>query len=109
MSPAALNTSINSSLLFRLRELWERLLNSGPLTIDDDFFEKGGDSLLAVEMLCEVERLTGQAVPSSILFEATTIRQLAQKISKGENLHPKPLIQMSSNGSQAPLIFFHGE
>ena len=109
VSPAAPDTSINSSLLFRLRELWERLLNSGPLTIDDDFFEKGGDSLLAVEMLCEVERLTGQVVPSSILFEATTIRQLAQQLSKGDNLQPKPLIHMSANGSQAPLIFFHGD
>jgi oxalate---CoA ligase len=96
-------------LLFRLRELWERLLNSGPLAIDDDFFEKGGDSLLAVEMLCEVERLTGQVVPSSILFEATTIRQLAQQLSQGENLQPKSLIHMSANGSQAPLIFFHGD
>ena len=109
VSPAAPDTSVNSSLLFRLRELWERLLNSGPLTIDDDFFEKGGDSLLAVEMLCEVERFTGQIVPTSILFEATTIRQLAQELSKGENLQPKPLIHMSANGSQAPLIFFHGD
>ena len=32
-------------------------------------------------MLSEVERLTGQTIPSSILFEARTIRQLAQKLS----------------------------
>ena len=46
-----------------------------------------------MKMLFEVERLTGQAVSSSILFEATTIRQLAQQLSKGEDLQPKPLIQ----------------
>lgn len=109
VGPATLSSSINSKLLFQLSELWEGLLNSGPLTVDDDFFEKGGDSLLAEEMLCEVERLTGKAVPSSILFEAATIRQLARKLSEGDGLKAKPLIQLSSNGSLAPLFFFHGD
>jgi acyl-CoA synthetase (AMP-forming)/AMP-acid ligase II len=107
--PAVLGTSINSNLLFQLRELWESLLNSGPLTIDDDFFEKGGDSLLATQMLIELELLTGQTVPSSMLFEAATIRQLAHKLSEGDDLQAKPLIPLSSNGSQAPLFFFHGD
>jgi oxalate---CoA ligase len=88
--------------------IWERLLKTAPLSIDDDFFEKGGDSLLAVEMLLEVESLTGQKIPSSILFEATTIRQLARRLSASGRLRPKPLIQMNSSGTRPPLIYFHG-
>jgi acyl-CoA synthetase (AMP-forming)/AMP-acid ligase II/thioesterase domain-containing protein/acyl carrier protein len=107
--PAAQSSSISSDLLFQLRELWERVLNSGPLSIDDDFFDNGGDSLLAVEMLTEVERLTGKAVPISNLFDTPTIRQLAKELSAGDNLKAKPLIRISSNGSQAPLFFFHGD
>jgi oxalate---CoA ligase len=104
-----LNASANNDLLFRLRDLWERMLNCGPLSIDDDFFEKGGDSLLATDMLIEVERMIGKAIPSSILFEAGTIRQLVQKLSEAGGLQAAPLIQLSSNGSQAPLVFFHGD
>lgn len=107
--PVVSETSFNSSLLFQLREVWERLLKCGPLAIDDDFFEKGGDSLLATEMLIEVERATGQALPASILFETTSIRQLAQKLSDREGIKAKTLIRLPSNGTQVPLFFFHGD
>jgi acyl-CoA synthetase (AMP-forming)/AMP-acid ligase II/thioesterase domain-containing protein len=99
----------NSTLIEQLTTLWERLLKYKPLMLDDNFFEKGGDSLLAMEMLTELERLTGRAVPSSILFEATTIRQLAHELSVRTNVPAKPLFQMSSRGSRAPLLFFHGD
>ena len=73
-----------------------------------NFFEKGGNSLLAMEMLSELEWRTGLTIPSSILFEATTIRQLVQKLSDRQNLRPKYLIEMNSSGDRPPLIFFHG-
>ena len=76
------DSPVNSEVLGKLKEIWQRLLKVETLSPDDDFFERGGDSLLATEMLVELESLTGQTIPSSILFEATTIRQLAQKLSK---------------------------
>ena len=94
-----------ANLVLKLTEIWERLLKVAPLSPDDDFFESGGDSLLAVEMLAELERLTGRTIPNSILFEASTIRQLAQKLSEGNYLAPKSLIRLNSNGSQAPLFY----
>jgi thioesterase domain-containing protein len=109
VSPAAPDKTTDNELLLQLRDLWERLLNSGPLTIDDDFFDKGGDSLLAVEMLCGIERLTGQTVPSSILVEASTIRKLAQELHRGDNLPTRHLIQMSSNSDKRPFVLFHGD
>ena len=69
-SPA---TNLESELL----RLWNNLLNRSDLTIDDDFFESGGDSLLATDLLLEVERLTQATVPPSILFETGTVRRLA--------------------------------
>ncbi len=107
--PATPDKITDNKLLLQLRDLWERLLKSGPLTIDDDFFEKGGDSLLAVEMLCEIERLTGQTVPKSVLFEASTIRQLAQKLHEEDALRQEPLIQVSANGDNRPFVLFHGD
>jgi acyl-CoA synthetase (AMP-forming)/AMP-acid ligase II/thioesterase domain-containing protein/acyl carrier protein len=103
------DTAADSTLIIQLTDLWERLLQIKPLLPDDDFSEKGGDSLLAMEMLSEVERLTGQTIPSSILFEASTIRQLAQKLYELENLRSKSLIQINPNGGRLPLFFFHGD
>jgi hypothetical protein len=98
-----------SNLVIELTKLWERLLKITPISIDDDFFEKGGDSLLAMEMLAELDRLTGKAVQASFLLESPTIRQLADKLSKQENLRPENLVTIHSGGHLRPLVFFHGD
>src|SRR5205823_637298 len=38
------NSPVNLGLIIELTELWERLLNTAPISLDDDFLEKGGDS-----------------------------------------------------------------
>jgi oxalate---CoA ligase len=101
--------TLDSKLVFELTKMWERLLKIAPILLDDDFFEKGGDSLLAMQMHAGLEELTGRTIPGAILFEATTIRQLAQLLSSGGEIQEKPLIQLHSNGSQTPLFFFHSE
>ena len=103
------NSPIDLGLVVELTELWERLLNTAPISLDDDFLEKGGDSLLAIEMLAELEKLTGDAIPSSILLEASTIRQLAHTLSKKRKLKPRPLIRLNPNGGKTPLLFFHND
>ena len=104
------NTPLDNNFVLQLTEIWERLLKVSPVSLDDDFIENGGDSLLAVEMLAEVERVTGLTVPHSILFEAATIRQLAQKLTSNAELNEEPeLIRLNSSGSQIPLFYFHSE
>jgi acyl-CoA synthetase (AMP-forming)/AMP-acid ligase II/thioesterase domain-containing protein/acyl carrier protein len=102
------DTLINRNLVIRLAEIWGRLLKNAPLSHDEDFFENGGDSLLAMEMLVELEQLTGRTIPSAILFEAPTFGQLAQKLSEPEYLNQKSkiLIRLNSSGTQPPLVVF---
>ena len=64
--------------------IWSRLLEIPDCSIDDDFFDRGGDSLLATELMLELRRLTGKALPDSLLFESSTIRSLARRLSLGE-------------------------
>ena len=107
-APALETTSETGFLVNQLTEIWERLLKVSPISIDDDFSEKGGDSLLALEMLHEVERVTGQTIPVSLLFEARTIRQLAQAASE-QRIQPKPIVEYNSSGTLPPIFFFHGD
>ena len=100
---------ISVDLVIRLTSLWERLLKIAPLSVDDDFFEKGGDSLLAVNMLAELDEMMGEAIPASILLEASTIRQLAYRLSERSKSGPENLVRINPNGRQRPLVLFHGD
>ena len=91
-----------------LLSLWRRLLKSEAVTVDDDFFASGGDSLLAMEMLIEVEGIIGQPVPETILFGAETIRQFAARIVMQMGTPTAPFFQFHARGDRPPLYFFNG-
>jgi acyl carrier protein len=93
----------------QLLGLWSRFLGTDKISIDDNFFEKGGDSLLATELLLELAKQTGQALPVTALFEAGSVREIAKRLSQPTRLPPKPVIQLGSAGTQPSLLFFHGD
>ena len=87
-----------------------RLLESTDLSIDDDFFDKGGNSLLATELMLELRQLTGKALPDSLLFESSTVRSLAQRLSEKETPRQKVAVRVGAASDGAtPLLFFHGD
>jgi oxalate---CoA ligase len=94
-------------LEFELRDLWERLLGTDDIGIDDDFFEIGGDSLLATNMLMEVELLVGKPYPQSELA-TLTIRRMAEVVASGL-VAERTLITQVKTGSRPPLFFCHGD
>lgn len=100
--------ALDSTLVIQLTELWERLLQTAPVSLDEDFFDKGGDSLVAVEMLFELEQLTGRTIPTSILFESRTIRQVAQRLQTMD-IQAQPVVKMNPGGGQTPIFLFHGD
>lgn len=90
-----------------LRDLWARLLGVEDIGVDDDFFEKGGDSLLATEMLLELERLTGKPYPRSEL-STLTISRMADVVTSGL-AGDSDVITQVRGGSGVPLFFCHGD
>lgn len=92
---------------WELRLLWQRLLGTDDIGIDDDFFEKGGDSLLATQMLIEVEDMVGRPYPQSEL-STLTIRRMSEVLAcdlSGE----RDLITQVKAGAGIPLFFCHGD
>ena len=82
--PAMSEAGLHAELL----RLWKRILKTENISLDDDFFEKGGDSLLAMDVSLELQKLTGKALPESILFEASTIRALAKQLARSIGTQP---------------------
>jgi len=65
-----------------LAQLWQNALWLDKVGIDDDFFELGGNSLVAVQLVAEVSRGFKTDVPVAQLFELRTIRALAVAIEE---------------------------
>ena len=65
-----------------LLQLWRRILKTENISLDDDFFEKGGDSLLAIDVTLQLQRLIGRPLSESILFQASTVRELAKSVAR---------------------------
>ncbi|HSS48622.1 MAG TPA: AMP-binding protein, partial [Thermoanaerobaculia bacterium] len=64
--------------------IWRELLRLDPIGIDDNFFDSGGHSLLAVRVYHQLKRVAGREFPLVALFEHTTIRALARYLEAGE-------------------------
>ena len=60
-----------------LIEIWERILKVSPISANDDFYDSGGDSFLAIEMLLEVERQFGIEPRASLLAGGITVASLS--------------------------------
>ncbi|KZM69085.1 non-ribosomal peptide synthetase [Nocardia terpenica] len=70
--------------------------NPGRVGADDDFFELGGNSLLAAQAAARIGSALGLRVPVQLLFEASTVAMLAERVERhagsasGQQLRPMP-------------------
>lgn len=62
-----------------LVEIWQEVLGHQRIGIDDNFFEKGGDSIKAIQVSAGLHK-RGRQIKISDLFAQPTIRQLAKRM-----------------------------
>ena len=65
---------------------WEQVLAIEPISVDDDFFAIGGDSLAALEMIVLLGERVGGALLEELPFVHTTPRRLAAEITRARGL-----------------------
>src|SRR5262249_55610793 len=96
------------TLEFQLVTIWENLLNIQPLGVQENFFELGGDSLLALRMFAQIKDRFGKNLPVATLFRAPTIEQLAAILRQEVWSDSWPsLVAIQPNGSKPPLYCIH--
>lgn len=95
----------------QLVEIWEELLSLHPIGVRDNFFDLGGDSLMALQMMEEVELRCGEPVPASALIGGATLGELAQLLVE-QRIHERDsMVVKVQPGETAswPFFFLHGD
>jgi acyl carrier protein len=69
-----------SSLEQEIVSIWAAMLELDSVEVDEDFFELGGDSLMAAELQIQIDRRFGVEVPASVIYRTPTIAQLARAV-----------------------------
>ena len=93
----------------QLVSMWAELLGFEDVGITDDFFDLGGNSLLAVRLAVQIEDAFGRRLPVSTIAQMRTIERLAALLSRRELPGPwTPLVDLQPAGPNPPFFLVHG-
>jgi amino acid adenylation domain-containing protein len=92
----------------QLTEIWEEFLKIKPIGITDNFFDLGGDSLLAMNLFAKIEIVCQIQLPLSAIFQAPNIADLAQ-VLRAKIALPAwySLVPIQAKGDCTPLFMIH--
>ena len=93
----------------KLAEIWEQVIGIQGIGIRDNFFEIGGDSILAAQMFAQVAKAFGKNLPITTLLQAPNIEQLAYALDKeGRSASMSSMVEIQPEGSRPPFFCIHG-
>jgi phthiocerol/phenolphthiocerol synthesis type-I polyketide synthase E len=89
--------------------IWQRVLGVKNFSLDDNFYNLGGHSVLAAQLFAEIESHFGMNIPLSTLYSAPTVAQLSKTLfEQSGDLKWSCLVPIQPNGTQRPLFLIHG-
>ena len=77
-----------------IAQVWAEVLQRDNIGASENFFDLGGDSLKALEVISRVHALLGVELPLIAFFEDPTIAHLSEVVAELQ-----PALATSSNGS----------
>lgn len=99
-----------NDLELQLAQVWEKVLGIQPIGVKHNFFELGGNSLLAVRLFTQIEEVFGKKLPLTTLFQAVTVEQQANMLYQEADLafSSSLIVPIQPNGDKLPLFCIHG-
>ena len=92
----------------KIAAIWRRLLQVENVGVRDDFFDVGGHSLLAIRLLDEVEKLSGQQLSLAMFFQQPTIEGQAALLKSEDHSASRSLITLQKGGDKPALFCIDG-
>jgi len=93
----------------RLALIWQEILGFESIGLDQNYFDLGGDSSLAVQMFAKIEQTFHVKLPLATLYDAPTIEELS-RVLRGEVAAAgwSPLVAIQPEGSRPRFFCVHG-
>ena len=85
-----------------LVRLCEQILRLEPVSIADDFFELGGDSLAAIELAIALSEALGRRLPDELAFTHPRLRDLAEAIDAIPGEPDEPVTSVVAGSGRGP-------
>ena len=98
----------NGDIESRLLAFWEAVLDKRPISVNDDFFELGGDSLRAARLFAQIEQVFNLSIPLGTLLQAPTIATLSKVISQAGTIETS-VITIQPGDTCPPLFCLPGQ
>jgi amino acid adenylation domain-containing protein len=102
LEPGTLGVQPEGQLEAKLLQIFREVLDDPSMGVTDNFFERGGYSLIAVRLFATIRRELDLDLPISILFDAPTVRALARMVNEGAG--PSIVVPIRPQGRSAPLF-----
>src|SRR5258708_25611404 len=97
-----------SSITEALIHIWQSVLQRSPIREEDNFFDVGGDPLLAVRLFDEIAKATGREMPPLVIYHAPTITGLAAVVEQPSLPKFSPLVPLKAGEANPPVFMAHG-
>lgn len=97
-----------STMVDMLTPIWQRVLQLSSVDLEDNFFDLGGDSSLALQLFNEIGREGGRELPPVTIYFAPTIAALAAVLEQPADLRFPPLVLLKDGSAEPPLFITHG-
>jgi acetoacetyl-CoA synthetase len=99
---------LTSTMTKVLTPIWERVLQRSPISAEDNFFDLGGDSLLAVQLFSDIAQTCGRELAPVTIYCAPTIASLAAILDEPTAPRFPPLLQLRAGVETQPVFLMHG-
>jgi len=100
--------SPTSTMADVLTPIWQHVLQLSSVSVDDNFFDLGGDSALALELFNEIAHACGRELPPVMIYHAPTIASLAALLEGSTELRFPPLVLLKPGTEKPPIFITHG-
>jgi len=102
-----MNPMSTSAMVEVLTPIWQQVLGLPVVGIDDNFFDIGGDSALALQLFDEIARKCGRELPPVMIYHAPTISALAALLEEAAPRVPA-MVQLKEGSAAPPIFIAHG-
>jgi amino acid adenylation domain-containing protein len=92
-----------TSLEAMLAKIWEQVLGIAAISIDENFFELGGQSLLATQITAQLSRTLQIEIAPTVIFEYPTIAALASVLGSQTSMRALEPIVLADREQRLPL------